>query len=503
MTISIEKIVCTNNRSVNNDSIKALAENIKAVGLLSPITLCELPDGKYEVVAGRRRFRALVMLETEALTDDQYVILSGSVDHAIVAFSENFHRENLSLAEEVEQLSKLQTGSIADRAAVLGKTSSWVALRMNLANLSKSWKAVLQRPDEFPQWTAAKLEIIAKQPKDAQEAFAVHLCDNINAKHVLAAFEDRHRKISSAVFDTESCQKCKKCAVPGDLLFPELGDDSASGSCLDGECFDRQTVDWAIGEIEKTKASRDANSEPFYLIADGWPRYGTPAYDALESIKQLNRWCSPGKAKGKVPNALYVYGANVGYARISPSGNMVPMGTRAEASATAESGKKIKTLEDREAELQAKRDREAMVALAAHIRKEEEGLATGKGWRMFIQPGESTLFHLVALLGVPVWDNYAVPGATPRFWTFSDVNDFLMVPDDYRNTVLWRHVLLNLADQIDYVQRVTLPQVKADLGRMFCAVFGAQWETYDKIGIFAVPTPKSVLVARSAAQATK
>lgn len=70
--LKIIDIECTDNRKMSG--IEELAENIAAVGLIQPIALKDEGNGRYRVVAGRRRFRALQRLGWEKLQGSQYVI---------------------------------------------------------------------------------------------------------------------------------------------------------------------------------------------------------------------------------------------------------------------------------------------------------------------------------------------------------------------------------------------------------------------------------------------
>ena len=66
-------------------NIDELAENIKTVGLINAITVCEIGDGKYELIAGQRRYLEHQKLEAKTiranilerrLTDEEKKIIS-------------------------------------------------------------------------------------------------------------------------------------------------------------------------------------------------------------------------------------------------------------------------------------------------------------------------------------------------------------------------------------------------------------------------------------------
>ena len=49
------------------EGMSDLINSIKRFGLLQPVIVCELPDGKYELIAGRRRVLAHVLLRAQSL----------------------------------------------------------------------------------------------------------------------------------------------------------------------------------------------------------------------------------------------------------------------------------------------------------------------------------------------------------------------------------------------------------------------------------------------------
>jgi ParB family chromosome partitioning protein len=87
------------------DSIAALAESITAVGVVQPLIVRPLGDGRYELIAGERRWRAAQSagLETvPALIRDQDE--SGRLETALI---ENVAREDLNPVEEARACSTL------------------------------------------------------------------------------------------------------------------------------------------------------------------------------------------------------------------------------------------------------------------------------------------------------------------------------------------------------------------------------------------------------------
>ena len=79
------------------DALEELAESIRTLGLIQPITVRRKPDGRYQIISGERRFRACQMAGMDMIpayirdTNDQ-----GMLEMAIV---ENIQRENLDPIE--------------------------------------------------------------------------------------------------------------------------------------------------------------------------------------------------------------------------------------------------------------------------------------------------------------------------------------------------------------------------------------------------------------------
>ncbi len=83
--------------SFDQDALEELADSIRALGLIQPITVRRKADGRYQIISGERRFRACRLSGMDMIpayirdTNDQ-----GMLEMAIV---ENIQRENLDPIE--------------------------------------------------------------------------------------------------------------------------------------------------------------------------------------------------------------------------------------------------------------------------------------------------------------------------------------------------------------------------------------------------------------------
>ena len=137
--IRIEKIVPNKyqpRREFTEDKIKELAESIKQNGLLQSITVRDMGNGFYELIAGERRLRALKYLEypttkaiVKELTNEQM---------ATLALIENIQREELTPSEEAyayQELLSINNLTQEELAKSLGKTQATVANKLRLLKL--------------------------------------------------------------------------------------------------------------------------------------------------------------------------------------------------------------------------------------------------------------------------------------------------------------------------------------------------------------------------------
>jgi len=123
-------------RSFDAESIAELASSIKKYGVLQPITVRQLTEGVYELIAGERRLRACLM--AGLLKVPAIVTNFSDNDSAVVALIENIQRENLSFMEEAEAFRNLLHNhgyTQEELARQIGKTQSAVANKVRLLKL--------------------------------------------------------------------------------------------------------------------------------------------------------------------------------------------------------------------------------------------------------------------------------------------------------------------------------------------------------------------------------
>jgi ParB family chromosome partitioning protein len=81
----------------DEEALEELAASIKALGIVQPITVRAVEDGKYEIIAGERRYRASKLAGKESIP--AYVRKTEDEQLLALALIENIQREDLNAIE--------------------------------------------------------------------------------------------------------------------------------------------------------------------------------------------------------------------------------------------------------------------------------------------------------------------------------------------------------------------------------------------------------------------
>lgn len=136
---------------MDEGALNELAASIKAQGLMQPILVRPIANngsGKYEIIAGERRFRAA---QIAGMTD--VPVLVKDVDDqaaAAMALIENMQREDLNPLEEAQGIHRLITDfnfTHEQAAGAVGRSRSAVSNLLRLLNLAKPVQTMLMAGD--------------------------------------------------------------------------------------------------------------------------------------------------------------------------------------------------------------------------------------------------------------------------------------------------------------------------------------------------------------------
>ncbi len=135
-------------RDLEPQALEELANSIRAQGVMQPIVVRPVAEGRYEIIAGERRWRAAQMAGLSTIP----VIIRDVPDEAAIAMAliENIQRENLNPIEEAIALHRLQTEFELTQQQVadaVGKSRSTITNLLRLMNLTDEVKKMLEYGD--------------------------------------------------------------------------------------------------------------------------------------------------------------------------------------------------------------------------------------------------------------------------------------------------------------------------------------------------------------------
>ncbi|WP_223595379.1 nucleoid occlusion protein [Neobacillus bataviensis] len=170
----------------DEDKIEELSRTIHIHGIIQPIVVREFAIGKYEIIAGERRWRAMKKLDW---TEVPAIVKNLSdTETASVALIENLQREELSPIEEaiaygkLLELHNLTQEALAQR---LGKGQSTVANKLRLLKLPQPVQEALL--NKIITERHARALIPLKDPEKQVALMAEVIERNLNVKQT----EDR------------------------------------------------------------------------------------------------------------------------------------------------------------------------------------------------------------------------------------------------------------------------------------------------------------------------
>src|SRR2546421_896335 len=164
-------------RNFDAEPLLALAESIKLQGVLQPVLVRPRPGGRYELIAGERRWRAARLAELEVIP----AIVRQHDDAASleVALVENMAREDLNPVDEARACAAL--------VEELGLTREEVGVRVGRSRVAVSnLIRLLDLPDET-------LELIERGALTEGHGRALLLADDHAVRRTLARDAARYR----------------------------------------------------------------------------------------------------------------------------------------------------------------------------------------------------------------------------------------------------------------------------------------------------------------------
>jgi ParB family chromosome partitioning protein len=135
-------------RGMDPEALEDLANSIRTQGVIQPIVVREVSAGRYEVIAGERRWRAA---QLAGLTEIPALIRQVPDEAAIaIALIENIQREGLNPIEESMALQRLMeefSMTHMQVAEAVGKSRASVTNLLRLLTLTENVRAMVEQGD--------------------------------------------------------------------------------------------------------------------------------------------------------------------------------------------------------------------------------------------------------------------------------------------------------------------------------------------------------------------
>lgn len=150
----------------DQEALMELAQSIRENGLIQPITVRE-SNGKYQIIAGERRYRALRL--NGAIEVPVNIMDADELQMAELALLENIQRENLSAIEEAKSyLEIMQISGVnqSQLALKLGKSQGAIANKIRLLQLDEEVQEAVSAKKITERHARSLLSLEKEQQKE-------------------------------------------------------------------------------------------------------------------------------------------------------------------------------------------------------------------------------------------------------------------------------------------------------------------------------------------------
>ena len=189
-------------REFSEESLRELADSIREIGIVQPITLRQTEDERYQIIAGERRFRASQLAGKETIP--AYIITANDESTMEMALVENIQREDLNALEialAYQKLIEQNNLSQEQLSKRMGKGRATIANFLRLLKLPAPVQMALKEKKIDMGHARALLSL--DDPKQQIEAFKEIQKNDYSVRQV----EELVRRIKEEGFEEKSVKK--------------------------------------------------------------------------------------------------------------------------------------------------------------------------------------------------------------------------------------------------------------------------------------------------------
>jgi len=218
--------------------MQELIESVRLQGIVQAILVRPIGDGKYQVIAGGRRYRAAMAVGGDEFDMPVMIIECTEEQAAVLANIENSIRDDVSPTEDANSAAEILASVKGDRdeaARVLSWSRAKLDSRLALMNCSQLVQTALNE-------RTIKLghaELFASLAKEGQDKLLPAVLEReLTVNDLKALIEKAASKLSAAIFDKTDCAGCQhNSSVQGTMFEACITD----GSCTNGACYKAKT----------------------------------------------------------------------------------------------------------------------------------------------------------------------------------------------------------------------------------------------------------------------
>ena len=265
--------------------ISDLVANIKAHGLIQPITVRRTEEGRFVVVAGNRRLAALKELKRQVpAIEMDFATEKESLE---VSVSENIVRSQMTPVDEAKAVASLfrRGKGRMEVGAMFGKSARWAEARYRIAKLGGKALEYLEKGII----NLGHAEALTVCPESDIERFLEQARYNTPEQLRNAILKSR-KALDKACFDcSKVCEGCTKKSDCQQDLFGDIKD----VYCLDEQCFEANVKkfeehlaeSWKSNGYERVPEGEDQDA------CNGWGAWTADTDDEtdMEHIEELKK----------------------------------------------------------------------------------------------------------------------------------------------------------------------------------------------------------------------
>jgi len=278
-------------KSWDADELKGLADTIRQDGVLEPLLVREVPNGKgpsYEIVAGARRFRAAKLAGLKKVPVSVQDLDDSAALRIMVL--ENLQRKNLTPLEEAEGFKTLIEETkfdIKQLAVKIGKSISYVYAKLKILELSAPCRKALETRaiEQGHAVIISRLDpaLQVETLKDVQHrGMSVRDLEEYVQREV-------HRSLASVPWKPEDATlvpKAGSCLACPHRSMKDTHPDLKPNTCLRPECYESKLL-----AVAQRKANEEAAKVAKELAGikkkDALPKKGEKAVKIKKDVELL------------------------------------------------------------------------------------------------------------------------------------------------------------------------------------------------------------------------